>query len=213
MTIYKDYIKGAFTNDVALHQLTILHDNGLYRHLRCARPGTCIKFFDVVTWPKHLHIGGDTEGFTFACVDDMFNFFRPMDGWNLSQISPQYWAEKITDGRERAREYSRALLEREIWRAVRDEYQTAGKGAMGLAMAVSNELIDNLDFLDFEETARMALAEFKFAAPTGNIDFSDLGERHIRDWAYSYLWACHAIQWAIGKYDMAKSHSAPIDLH
>jgi len=37
---YPNYLGDTFARDVAEHQLTILHDDGLYRHLRCARPGS-----------------------------------------------------------------------------------------------------------------------------------------------------------------------------
>jgi hypothetical protein len=111
---YPDYLKTTFDRDVAEHQLTILHDDGLYRHLRCQRPNTEIGHFDVITWPGHLHIGGNRDGFTFRRLPNMFEFFRPSAGWNLARINPDYWAEKITDGRERAKVYSSDLYEEAV---------------------------------------------------------------------------------------------------
>lgn len=206
---HPDYGRTGFDRDVAEHRLTILHDQGLYRHLRCQRPDTGLEHFDIITWPGHLHIGGDRDGYTFSRLDDMFEFFRPTAGWNSARINPQYWAEKITDGRERAREYSRERAEAEIWRAVRDEYRDAGKDAKGLAKAVQDELVDGWEgLLDFENTARQAITEFKFTTPTGDFEFPDAWEWKLWTWSYHYLWSCHAIQWGIAQYDQAKAATA-----
>ena len=55
-----------FVDQTAQHQLTVLHDEVLYRHLRMAAPGTSMWHWEVVTWPGHLSITGDVaDGFTF----------------------------------------------------------------------------------------------------------------------------------------------------
>jgi len=227
---YPNYLGDTFARDVAEHQLTILHDDGLYRHLRCARPGSGIERFDIVTWPGHLHIGGDRDGYTFSRVKDMFEFFRRRGG---GRINPQYWAEKLTDGRERAKaysreraeeqiwsvvrsEYQRERAEEQIWSVVRSEYQNAGRAASGLAKAVHAELIADCDaVLDYEETARAALDEFKHTTETGEFRFHDSWELDLQDWDYHYLWSCHAIVWGIAQYDAAiaaqpgSDHSQP----
>src|SRR5699024_12293847 len=43
-----------FVDQTAQHQLAVLHDEGLYRHLRMAAPGTSMWHWEVVTWPGHL---------------------------------------------------------------------------------------------------------------------------------------------------------------
>ncbi|MEN5374297.1 hypothetical protein [Stenotrophomonas hibiscicola] len=40
-----------FEKDTAEHQMEVLLDNGVYRHLRFKRPGSYAFSFDVVTWP------------------------------------------------------------------------------------------------------------------------------------------------------------------
>lgn len=42
-----------FDVDVAEHKMTVLRDEGLYRHLRFQKPGTSCYYFDLVTWPGH----------------------------------------------------------------------------------------------------------------------------------------------------------------
>ncbi len=41
----------SFLKDVREHRMTVLHDSGIYRHLRFQKPGTVIGQFDIVTWP------------------------------------------------------------------------------------------------------------------------------------------------------------------
>lgn len=87
-----------FKEETRDHKLTILHDNGVYRHLRVAQPGTAIFSWDIITWPGHLAIAGDIgDGFTFARLHDMFNFFTPYasDAEAMPQINPDYWREKL----------------------------------------------------------------------------------------------------------------------
>lgn len=202
---YPDYIQHRFDRDVTEHQLTVLHENGLYRHLRFKRPDTGLEYFDIVTWPYHLHIGGDRDGYTFSRVEDMFGFFRRV---GREPINPDYWAEKVTDGRERTKKYSRERTEEKIWRAVRDEYEAHGRDAKGLAKAVHEELFDDWDNrLDFEDAARRVIDDFTFTFAESDVKvrFDDNWEWDLRDWDYHYLWSCHAIAWGIGQYDAAKA--------
>src|SRR5580692_6155935 len=88
-----------FQRDTANHEMTVLHDDGLYRHLRFMQVITdeltgkqsrsSFYWFDLVTWPGNLVINGDMETFAFARSDDMFGFFRG------DRINPGYWAEKV----------------------------------------------------------------------------------------------------------------------
>jgi hypothetical protein len=77
-----------FEADTKDHGLTILFDNGLYRHLRLAKPGTRIAQFDIVTWPGFLAFTGDMGDYVFARLDDMLEFFRG------HAPNHSYWAEK-----------------------------------------------------------------------------------------------------------------------
>jgi hypothetical protein len=98
-----------FAGDAAWHQMTVLHDDGLYRHLRFARSQvlgpvhvhTGMYYFDLITWPGFLTIVGDFgPSFVFSRERDMFGFFRGPD------INPGYWAEKLTSGRAAAKTFA-----------------------------------------------------------------------------------------------------------
>lgn len=88
------------TKEFADHKLTIMRDDGLYRHLRCQKPGTWVYGFDIVTWPGYLCVCGDIGTWVFSRERDMVQWFERMDG----RINPDYWSEKLQDGHERARQ-------------------------------------------------------------------------------------------------------------
>jgi hypothetical protein len=98
-----DSIKEAeqrFLRCVAKHRLTILRDEGVYRHLRFKEPGRFAYWFDLITWPGCLAIEGDCGSYTFKRLYDMFEFFRRDGSWRKSfdsemAINPDYWAQKL----------------------------------------------------------------------------------------------------------------------
>jgi hypothetical protein len=78
----------SFLKDIANHQLEILLDNGVYRHLRFkANANSWNMWFDVVTWPGFLAYSGDMGCFVFTRIADMFEFFRSnkADGLPINQ--------------------------------------------------------------------------------------------------------------------------------
>ncbi|MFH1498784.1 MAG: hypothetical protein ABII82_13265, partial [Verrucomicrobiota bacterium] len=94
-----------FLAQVKYHALTVEHDDGLYRHWRCQKPGTTIDGFDIVTWPGYLTISGDMGCYVFARQPSMIGFHR-REGDGEPKISFYYWAEKLqavdkTDGLEK----------------------------------------------------------------------------------------------------------------
>lgn len=99
-----------FARDTVKHQLTIRHDDGLYRHLYAADRSHGFHWFEIVTWPGALAVRGDMGAFTFSRNPDMLDFFR-RSAW---QGAPnlQYWAEKAdaVDTHAGIREYSADLL-------------------------------------------------------------------------------------------------------
>lgn len=96
----------SFLEQTKNHKLTILHDDGLYRHLRVQAPGTRMWGWDVTTWPGHLATSGDiADGYMFTREPDMLAFFASAgkvsdyfsDG--APSIDVRYWAEKLCGGR------------------------------------------------------------------------------------------------------------------
>ncbi len=76
MTSTEQRVAKVFALNTADHELTTLHDDGIYRHILMSKPGTGLYRYELITWPGHLAISGDLDSYVFARVDDMFTFFR-----------------------------------------------------------------------------------------------------------------------------------------
>lgn len=92
-----------FLRDVSNHEMLIIRDDGLYRHIRFQRPDTSSMYFDLITWPNRLCYTGDMSTYVFSRIEDMFRFFRAdrqrstRDDQRL-EINLSYWAEKVISG-------------------------------------------------------------------------------------------------------------------
>ncbi|WP_153995362.1 hypothetical protein [Mycobacteroides abscessus] len=182
------------------HQMKVLRDNGLYRHIRFAEPGTGIWRFDLVTWPGHLVITGDLEDFHFARIEDMFEFFRNPVGY----INPQYWAEKLR-GPVRSMSFSQEVFKRLVYEHFRDWCRWNDGPHRPLWRAICNEvLLDEYGEMGDETMAHHALTQFRH----GDFEFTDSWEWELKDYDFHFLVALHAIVWGINRYDAAKAAAA-----
>lgn len=71
--------------------MTVLRDEGLYRHLRFWKSESSFYHFDLITWPGYLTITGDIGCYTFRRIQDMFDFFT-------GYLNSDYWSEKLASG-------------------------------------------------------------------------------------------------------------------
>lgn len=182
------------------HALAVIHDDGLYRHLRMAQPGTGVWSWEIVTWPGHLAITGDVgDGFTFARTHDMLEFFDTSEygncyGDNSPFINPGYWAEKLglaQRGTERV--YSPEKFLSAITQAVHDQL---GAGRIEMSLDALDEFVDRARYRaddehearDWAERQAEILAEDFF----WEADFSAFSEQ--------YLIACYAIATTVRHY-------------
>lgn len=189
------------------HALTVLHDDGLYKHLLCKSPDASWYWFEIITWPGRLTICGDFgDAFTFARTTDMISFFRGQ------QINPTYWSEKIDGDSSRTMTYSETLFRQTVWEHVR----TYGQDHRGLAKAVQEHFFDRWSSFDTscEGEARAALDDFEFTAEGRRepFRFVDTWEWNFRDFDWSFLWACQAIVWGIARYDEARQPASAAEL-
>ena len=158
-----------FESATAEHTVEAVRDDGLYRHLRCQKPGTWIYGFDIVTWPGYLAFVGDVGDFVFSRTRDMFEFFRGQ------APNPDYWSEKL-QGPGPAHQ------------AVLDFDDDA------FAQAAREHGVDTWDTpFNAQEAARLLV--------DGGVDPYDLPK--LARYSTQFLFACHAIPWAIGRYDEA----------
>lgn len=178
-----------FRKNTERHGLTVLHNDGLYRHLRMAEPGTGIWSWNVVTWPGRLWVGGDIgQGFVWSRVPDMLDFFDTSpygdyygDGSPFLQYD--YWAEKLDRAcSDHAMRYSPDLFLRLVRERLQDHVDD---GDTSVARAV-----------DLNEQARFA-SESAYEASEwlrkqGNL-FDDWWEWDLKDYDRHYILACYAV--------------------
>jgi hypothetical protein len=183
-----------FARHTVGHQMTVLHEDGLYRHLRFANPQYGgIYSFDLITWPGCLTIRGDIkEAYTFVRLADMFEFFRDGRRWG---INPDYWSEKLDSDRDGVMVYDQDSFELQVKQYVVDAIRN-GDAPRGIGAEVTQEIFEWGDITD-EAGARKELESFRFQGWT----FGDTWEWNLRDWDPGFLRACHAIVWAISLYD------------
>ena len=207
---FQQQIAEKFARDTTEHTLTVLHDDGLYRHLRCAKPGTSIWFFEVVTWPGALVVRGDFgPARVFRRLDDMFAFFRSDAG----RINPTYWSEKLDGGSrasavEHSEDVARSRItecldeyEADTYPHLLDRYKQRVIPTKPTPPTRVRELVAEYDEggdFAYPDRARDLLRELEQLGVT-----ADTWEWDLRDWDWTFLWACHAIVWAIGQYDKA----------
>ena len=111
-----DYSASAarFARDTAKHEMTLKHEDGLYRHLKFmnAENGS-FGAFELITWPYNLVVKtGWTFHFDIDATPDMFDLFRRTA--RTGQINPGYWSEKVRAGRDEVEGFNPDLFKGEI---------------------------------------------------------------------------------------------------
>lgn len=181
MTTEREHAEECFPRDTSKHEMTVLHDDGLYRHLRFARPGTNNMSFNIVTWPGYLAYSGDMGDYMFTRLTDMFDFFRG------DRINPGYWGEKLVAGE--AKKYSPEVAAAWIAECLAEADPTDDVRADAA----------RIDTSEGEEWTHRQLHDFP-----GNV-FSDSWEANFKEHTGRYIWCCLALVWGIMKYDEAKA--------
>jgi len=210
-----------FLLDTAEHRLTVIRDDGLYRHLRLQRPGSSCYYYDVITWPGYLTVVGDMGTWTFSRIADMFEFFG---GWT-GYINTHYWSEKLEAG---AGGSGRNLLAQEY---DHDAFCESLKSSMSEYLEGGEEADpgedEEEDWDDEEDTPDSDKAKVREAVrQLCNAHFSNDWEAYqavgeadwpdrwstwdvcegltFKTYTSHFRWILFAITWAISKYHNAK---------
>lgn len=199
-----------FQSDTAKHEMRVLREDGVYRHLRCQQPGTYCMAFDVITWPGHLCYTGDMGTFVFSRLPDMFQFFR---GDEDGRIDRRYWAEKcFAADRDGIREYREALFQEAVAGRVAEFIENEGltdDEAADLRQCVEDEVLCSGDNHQDAVAAAMAFRWAPNSATLGREVFSDFWEHRLEDYTGRFTWCCFALRWAIARYDAQKGEAQP----
>jgi len=186
-----------FLADVAKHEMKVLIDCGLFRHVRFAHPGTYTMSFGLVTWPGYLAYYGDMGEFVFQRLPDMFQFFRG------HKPNLQYWAEKLCahDRHGGHEQFSTDRLAEIVAERVTDFEEHNDLTATQKADLLS-ELDDVVLCSESYESALNAASSFKFEVSGGQtFRLDDLWDNSLTEYTFRFQWCCHALPWAIAKYD------------
>lgn len=184
--------KERFLDDVQGHQMKILKDVEVYRHIQFARPGAYDYHFSITTWPMHLAITGDMGDYVFRRHEDMFRLFRR----DKLEINPDYWHQKlVADSRfEPAMKFEKELLEE----AVKGEFRRACREG---DIPIKKRRYE-WDAMQIVMDARTPEEAYEYA--WGSPLFDDgLGDVDLMDYSYHFIWCLYAIVWGIQRYDEA----------
>lgn len=200
----------SFMKDVDQHQIKIIRDDGVYRHVRFARPDSGTLAFELVTWPGHLCYTGDMGTYVFQHGHDMFNFFRPPlnhKSWGNLGVKTDYWAEKCisADPRYGVSRYSPAKAKEEISDILDSEEaseETRGEVEERVSWYADSGVNPEVSEAELRDAAE------KFCSADG-FKFRDFGEVNLHVRPYHYLWACYAIAWGVLQYDAEKARIEP----
>lgn len=203
MTSTSNFASAVFERDIALHQMQVIRDDGVNRHLRFSRPGTTTMHFDLVTWPGHLCYTGDMGTYVFRRLEDMFEFFRHGENKHSYSIDLRYWAEKLqaSDIDEGAQKWTEGAFRAAVLdffkQATDDPDDWSAERKADLWKEIDDDVLSMSG--DGEHDAWVALRRFEH----DGFRFQDW-DRDCKEWTHGFLWCCHALQWAIGTYDQAK---------
>lgn len=208
----------SFSRDIAMHTMTVLHDHGIYRHMRFRRQGTYCYGFDIVTWPGYLAISGDMGDSVFTRLEDMLEFFRATteriaDAPGGLTINAGYWAEKCVANDGPKKEFCSDLFN-QIVKSHFDDFVADHTSDEGVAPDWAGQLWEELESeVLFEEMGPEAtgnaierMANFK---PEGEaykrFGFIDAWEHasSLEDFRFHFMWRLYAIAYAVQAYDRA----------
>jgi len=190
--------KEAFLRCVEKHEMEVLLDNGVYRHLRFKAPDTGNQHFHLVTFPGRLVYCGDMGSYLFERTTDMFGFFRRPDrGINLS-----YWSEKVdAQDRDGIKEFSLERAKEIVKEIVKEQAEYLEESEKSKIDEELELLLDEIDMdaNDVGDVMRVA-SDFNSDVIDGDW-FSDLWDYSTQEYTYRFQWACYAIAWGIEQYD------------
>lgn len=166
-----DRVRERFVTDTATHEMTIKHDDGVYRHVSFARPETIAYSYSLVTWPGHLAYTGDMGAYLFSRERDMFPFFAAG-----RDVNPDYWSGKVLAEHPHATE---SFSVEEFHQHVR-------------------EFCDGATASDLLAQHPLSIEEAHYLLDAAGVP--DFWEWNLYDYDFRFLWACHAIRAGVKRY-------------
>ncbi|MFJ5090011.1 hypothetical protein [Streptomyces sp. NPDC088674] len=197
MSEYQE-IAARFARDTANHEMTVLHDDGLYRHLRFENPENgSFGAFELITWPYNLVAKtGWVFHFDIDATEDIFEVFRrtafPGD------INPSYWQEKVRAGRDEIEDFDETSFERQVKGYVVEAIRS-GDAPRGIGAEVTRDIFEWGD-ISHEAGARRELEDFHYEGWS----FGDTADWDFTEYTPGFLHTCCAIRRGVDLHDAAR---------
>ncbi len=221
-----------FLADTASHELRIVVDDGVHRHLQFRRPGTYCYGFDIVTWPGHLAISGDMGTAVFSRLHDMFEFFRAKPAEHEKAcglfVDDGYWAEKCVANDGAKQEYSARLFRDLVTRLFKEHVEgrvdsddladpdtSAPEWVARLWQELELEVLSESEDHDALSNAISSMSDFKPSDPDySDFQITDAWEyaSSLQQYTFHFIWRLYAIAHAIRAYDDAAGAAGPTGL-
>ncbi|MDX3713448.1 hypothetical protein PV733_31795 [Streptomyces europaeiscabiei] len=191
-------IAARFARDTANHRMTVLHEAGLYRHLRFANPAADGHTpFELITWPFNLVVkAGWVFHFDIDATPDMLDLFRKTAF--SGEINPGYWSEKVRAGRDEIDGFSDDLFEQQVKAHVVAAIRE-GDAPRGIGAAVTRDIFSWGD-ISHEAGARRELEDFRYECWS----FGETWEWNFSHYTPGFLHCCHAIRRGVDLWDAAR---------
>jgi len=191
---------------------TVLHNNGLYRHIQYRHPDLFDVYWEVITWPGGATIRGDYgTAFTIERIEDMLQFFnRGVFGSDVPEFD--YWEEKVTSGREQCKRFSEEKLRKRLLETIRgyedctceaskkiaDEFTSmvTEYGESGLILLNENKIYPA--WLDVDTEEECTCGAVKYVKEDIDLALSDIDPGWWEsvdgmEWSYDWQYACYAL--------------------
>lgn len=179
------------------HEMEIIKDNGVYRHINFRQPKTIHYSYSLVTWPGYLAITGDiANGYLFRRIHDMFEFFS-----TDRDINPQYWGEKCIGSPSPIEEHSEEVFHLSVAEHLSEDWTGLEEAELEVIRADWKTHTNRYE-IQYREQAYDALRDFE----SNGYRFSDVWEMEFVQYDLSFLLACYAIKQGVHTYlDSKKS--------
>lgn len=214
----------SFLKDVAEHEMQIMLDNDLYRHIRFSKPNNSNMYFDLITGPNYLLYRGDMGTYEFERLPDMFEFFRTDREYNQKQgvklsINTGYWAgkceaaSKFGDG---VKMFSENKFAKKVRELANEFIEEGGLDEFKIEEGddptsdFNDEIEELISGVENPHSAYEALSCYEFSGFDLNAEEvfgEDYREFDFDEYSYHYIWCCYAMAWGIEQYDNFKLES------
>ena len=200
----EDCTENIFLEDIKNHEMSVLRNDGLSRHLRFKRPNSAAYFFDLITWNGHLCITGDMGTYVFSRIDDMFEFFRVNEDYAKHHserklfINTGYWGEKLLSiSRNGGYEEFSPESFKECINKDFEEWEFEDKKQKAEVWEdIERDILSCIH--DGDVRAYDAVNGFK--SDYGH-EFIDFWEHSFTEFTFHYIWCLYAIVYGISLYD------------